>query len=119
MANRGPDTNGSQFFIASQALPHLDGKHTVFGKMTSGHEVFDQIENVPCDANDAPISPVIITFAGIKREAQVEQVALPDGLKEKRSWLDRGGAAPMRLYSKASRRDASGRLVKGRGPINF
>jgi peptidyl-prolyl cis-trans isomerase B (cyclophilin B) len=44
MANAGPDTNGSQFFITHVATPHLDGRHTVFGKVTSGQEVVDAVQ---------------------------------------------------------------------------
>jgi peptidyl-prolyl cis-trans isomerase B (cyclophilin B) len=44
MANAGPNTNGSQFFITHLATPHLDGRHTVFGKVTSGQEVVDAVE---------------------------------------------------------------------------
>ena len=61
MANAGPNTNGSQFFIVTaEATPWLDGKHTVFGKVTSGQEVVDRISTVERDARDRPLEPVTI-----------------------------------------------------------
>src|SRR5918993_1456368 len=61
MANAGPNTNGSQFFIVTtESAPWLDGKHTVFGKVTSGQDVADRISMVPRDPNDRPREPVVI-----------------------------------------------------------
>ena len=61
MANAGPDTNGSQFFIVTREnASWLNGKHTVFGRVTTGMESVDAIEGVETGAGDQPVEPVVI-----------------------------------------------------------
>ncbi|MCC6223787.1 MAG: peptidylprolyl isomerase [Thermoleophilia bacterium] len=67
MANRGPNTNGSQFFVVTaDACPWLDGKHTVFGRVTAGLDVVDAISGVPRDGRDRPLEPVTLDRVGLE-----------------------------------------------------
>ncbi|EFC43348.1 predicted protein, partial [Naegleria gruberi] len=60
MANKGPNTNSSQFFITFKETPHLDNKHTVFGKLVGGLKLLQKIENIPVDDEDKPLEDVQI-----------------------------------------------------------
>ena len=60
MANSGPNSGGSQFFVTLVPTPWLDGKHAIFGRVMSGMEIVEEIGRVQTNANDAPLKPVIM-----------------------------------------------------------
>ncbi len=67
MANAGPGTNGSQFFITTVPTPHLNGRHTIFGKVIEGKNVVDSIGKTETDRGDRPIKDVVVESVTIDR----------------------------------------------------
>jgi peptidyl-prolyl cis-trans isomerase A (cyclophilin A) len=81
MANSGPNTNGSQFFITVAPTPWLNGKHTIFGEVVSGQDVVDAVSKVPRDDQDKPLTPVKIIRISIRRVGATARSPVPNPAK--------------------------------------
>ncbi len=85
MANSGPNTNGSQFFITTTETPHLDNKHVVFGKIIDGYNIIKSMETQLTDNNDKPIQDCYIKECGILNKNELDKI-----LSQKINYTNRG-----------------------------
>lgn len=106
-ANRGPHTNGSQFYFLFKSAPHLDNKHTVFGRVVGGMEVLSRMEQVETDKKDRPLEDIYVTGATVfvnpylkeaEEEAAAEAAAKEaklkkegEGVREMGQWFSNPG----------------------------
>lgn len=95
MANKGKNTNSSQFFFTYKAVPHLDRKHTIFGRIESGMDVLSKMENVPTDGSNRPLNKIVIKdiviFVDPFEEFQKQKQALERKNEEQEEIRRQGG----------------------------
>ncbi|GAA5937200.1 hypothetical protein JCM10213_007163 [Rhodosporidiobolus nylandii] len=111
MANKGKNTNGSQFFVSLRPCPHLKGKHVVFGRVVKGYEVIQALSKLPTDAKDHPLQLVLISHCGeLERRVPTKPAPPPSpsvaSSRSRSASVSSRGRSPSRSPS-PSRREAS------------
>ncbi|PIA93174.1 Peptidyl-prolyl cis-trans isomerase 1 [Cercospora beticola] len=90
-ANRGKDTNGSQFFITLEPCPHLSSKHTIFGRLVAGEETLQRISKVAVDKTDTPVEPVLVSRCGeLERKNKQKRDSIQDARAAQTNGAERG-----------------------------
>ncbi|XP_055340132.1 RING-type E3 ubiquitin-protein ligase PPIL2-like isoform X2 [Paramacrobiotus metropolitanus] len=118
MANSGPNTNKSQFFIIFRPQKHLDGKHSVFGRVVGGLDVLAKLEQIPVDDTDKPTHPIKIInievfqdpFADVEKEIAEERKRKADAVAAETSFLKENPGRKLRLLTKALCPGQAGKL---------
>ncbi len=125
MANSGPNTNKSQFFILYKSAPHLDGKHTVFGTLVGGGATLDVIEGIETDSNDHPIEEVKIGSTQVfqdpfdEADDQLEQTILKKIAEREEMHLNKKSAHGTGAITESTRRPLNntvGKYITARPP---
>lgn len=109
MANSGPNTNGSQFFVTFASCPHLNGKHVSFGRLISGWDVLEKIKNVEVDGRDCPVMLETVRieecWEGERKRGREEESDDGSSSKKKKSKKGKKAKNEKREKKKKSKKD--------------